>query len=120
MSDIRAEKEAKRLKNLLNRADIATEKKDALNDLINNIAWLKIRLDDTREEIQNASVIEQYDNGGGQTGTHLNPAYKGYLELWRGYMLGLSSFMGYLPEDAQGELNADATVLEKVKRMRVK
>ena len=69
--------------------------------------------------MQNASVVCEYDNGGGQTGTRENPIFKAYINLWRAYMVGLEKYTSYLPADLKDEAAGDGfSVLEEVKQMK--
>ena len=111
--------EHKRLKALLDRAEVPQQQQDVLAPVIDNMAWQRIKLDETREEMQDASVVCEYDNGGGQTGTRENPIFKGYVNLWRAYMAGLEKFTYYLPKELQEEAAAESfSVLEQVKNMK--
>lgn len=115
----RINKEHRRLEALLDKANIPQQQRDVLEPVIDNMAWQRIKLDETREEMQHASVVCEYDNGGGQTGTRENPIFKAYINLWRAYMVGLEKFTSYLPKDLQEEAIGDGlTVLEKVKQMK--
>ena len=112
-------KEHKRLEDLLDRADVPKQQRDVLVPVIDNMAWQRIKLDDTRQEMQNASVVCEYDNGGGQTGTRENPIFKAYINLWRAYMVGLEKYTSYLPADLKDEAAGDGfSVLEEVKQMK--
>lgn len=72
----------------------------ALEPIIENVAWMKIKLDDAREKIASSSVVIPYDNGGGQSGIRENPLYKGYEALWKSYITGLDRILGALPKEA--------------------
>ena len=113
------ETEYKRLQDLLDRADVPQQKRDVLAPVIDNMAWQRVKLDEAREEMQDASVVCEYNNGGGQTGTRENPIFKGYVSLWRAYMIGLEKFSACLPKDLQEEAAGDSiSVLEQVKRLK--
>ena len=113
------ETEYKRLLDLLDRADVPQQKRDVLAPVIDNMAWQRVKLDEAREEMQDASVVCEYNNGGGQTGTRENPIFKAYINLWRAYMVGLEKFTSYLPKDLQEEAAGDSlSVLDQVKKMK--
>lgn len=113
------ETEYKRLQDLLDRADVPQQKRDVLAPVIDNMAWQRVKLDEAREEMQDASIVCEYNNGGGQTGTRENPIFKGYVSLWRAYMIGLEKFSACLPKDLQEEAAGDSiSVLEQVKRLK--
>lgn len=94
-----AKEEEQRLKSLLFSCGIADKKIDMLGSVIENTAWMKAKLDDTREQIRNTSVAIPYDNGGGQTGIRENPLFKGYSALWKSYMSGMNTILSLLPRD---------------------
>lgn len=119
MDDNRVLQEHKRLEDLLERADVPHRQRDVLAPVIDNMAWQRIKLDETREEMKEASVVCAYDNGGGQTGTRENPIFKAYINLWRAYMVGLEKYTSYLPKELQEEAAGDCiSVLEQVKQMK--
>ena len=65
--------------------------------------------------------LSKTENGGNppQTGIRENPVFKGYINLWRAYMVGLEKYTSYLPKDLQGEATGDGlTTLDQVKQMR--
>ncbi len=61
-----ASKEKERLMPLLFDCNIPEKRIGALEPVIENTAWMKAKLDDTREQIKNTSVAIPYDNGGGR------------------------------------------------------
>ena len=112
-------REHKRLEALLDRAGVPEQQRAVLAPVVDNMAWQRVKLDEAREEMQEASVVCEYDNGGGQTGTRENPIFKAYINLWRAYMVGLEKFSYYLPKDLQEEAAGDSlSVLEQVKNMK--
>ena len=90
-----------------------------LDSVIDNTAWMKAKLDDTREQIRNTSVAIPYDNGGGQTGIRENPLFKGYSGLWKSYMSGMNTIMASLPremvEQEAEKIEQPKTVLQLVR-----
>ena len=115
----RASVEAKRLNDLLFSCNISEARIDALEAVIENTAWMKAKLDETRETIKNTAVAIPYDNGGGQTGIRENPLYKGYSALWKSYMAGMNVILGTLPketvEDEADKIETPKTVLQLVR-----
>lgn len=121
MDETRVMKEHKRLEALLSKADVPKQKRDVLAPVIDNLAWQRIKLDETRELMQNTAVVIPYNNGGGQEGLRENPIFKAYINLFRAYMVGLEKFSEYLPEDLQGEAGGDGmSVLAQVMEMKKK
>lgn len=119
MDNIRVIQEHERLDALLDKANVPQQNRAVLAPVIDNMAWQRIKLDETRMEMQNASVVCDYDNGGGQTGVRENPIFKGYVNLWRAYMVGLEKYTSYLPKELQDEAPGDMiNVLDQVRQMK--
>lgn len=114
-----AQEEKQRLKTLLFDCGISEKKINMLDSVIDNTAWMKAKLDDTREQIRNTSVAIPYDNGGGQTGIRENPLFKGYSGLWKSYMSGMNTIMASLPremvEKEAEKIEQPKTVLQLVR-----
>ena len=112
--------EIERLTTLLEEYGISDKRIKALSTIIENTAWMKNKLDNTREAIKSSSVVIPYDNGGGQKGLRENPLFKGYESLWRSYMAGMSKILESLPpeiiEQAEAEVEKPATMLELVRK----
>ena len=119
MDKKKVNKEHKRLEALLDRADVPQQQRDVLAPVIDNMAWQRVKLDEAREQMQDASIVCHYENGGGQSGERENPIFKAYRNLWRAYMVGLEKFSSYLPKELQDEAAGDSlSVLEQVKQMK--
>lgn len=95
----RAEEEIQRLEGILDTAGVSDHKKKVLKPIIENTAWMKAKLDDTRTLIQKTDVVVPYDNGGGQKGLRENPAFKGYEKLFSSYINGMNRIIDALPQD---------------------
>ena len=94
-------------------------KRRALEAVIDNLAWMRVKMDDTREAIQDEPVAIEYDNGGGQTGIRENPAYKGYEALWRSYVAGIGKIIDAVPDISADIVDTERnpkTVLEMVRK----
>ena len=121
MDSAKVEAEKERLETILKRADVPQQQRDMLAPVINAISWQRVKLEETQDLMKDADVVCRYNNGGGQKGWRQNPIFKGYLELWRGYMLGLEKYSSYLPKDLQQEVAADnVSILEQVREMKKK
>lgn len=119
MDNRKVTKERKRLEELLDRAEVPQQQRDLLTPVVDNMAWQRVKLDEARKEMQDASIVCEYDNGGGQTGTRENPIFKAYINLWRAYMVGLEKFSSYLPKELQAEVVGESvSVLDQVRQMR--
>lgn len=114
-----AREEINRIKEILTESGVKQKKIDALESVIENVAWMRFKLTDTREKIKESSVVIPYDNGGGQTGLRENPLYKGYESLWKSYMAGMGRILDCLPQEKviqeEEKVEKPATVLELVR-----
>lgn len=128
MNDIeikaRAEEEQERITAILVDVGISERRMKLLEPVILNTAWMKAKLDDTRESIKHSQVAIPYDNGGGQKGLRENPLYKGYEALWKSYMQGMNRILDCLPQEACEikaiELEKPKTMLELVRNRHAK
>ena len=114
-----AKDEKQRLTALLFDCGVRKARVDALDAVVTNTAWMKAKLDETRDMIKNTQVAIPYDNGGGQSGIRENPLFKGYESLWKSYMAGMNVITAAMPP-AEVEREADKietpkTVLQLVK-----
>lgn len=113
--------EVKRLMQILEDAEVSENRREALKPIVENVAWMKEKLDDAREKIAESSVAIPYDNGGGQTGIRENPLYKGYESLWKSYMAGMERILSALPDEEikKEELEKPKTMLELVREKHI-
>lgn len=119
MDDKAIKKEYNRLMKILHKAEVPEQKIAVLLPVVENMAWQRLKLDETREEMKSASVTCAYDNGGGQTGVRENPIFKGYVNLYRAYILGVEKFTSYLPKEFQDEIaNDNVGILDQLKKMK--
>ena len=120
----RAEEEQNRIINLLSEIGISERRRKMMEPIILNTAWMKAKLDDTRESIKRSQVVIPYDNGGGQKGLRENPLFRGYESLWKSYMQGMSKILDCLPQEAceikAVELEKPKTMLELVRNRHAK
>ena len=114
-----AAEEKQRLTSLLFSCNVKQERIDVLDAVIENVAWMKAKLDEAREAVGKTSVAIPYDNGGGQTGIRENPVFKGYYSLWKSYMSGMNIIMAALPQDVvekeAEKIDTPKTVLQLVR-----
>lgn len=116
----RVDKEKRRLTRMLRKGNTDPELVKALRPIIDNTAWMHVKLEDARAAIRNTQVAIPYDNGGGQKGIRENPAFHGYESLWKSYMLGMGRLLDSIPpksaEDEKKKLadEAPGTVLDLV------
>ena len=94
-----ANNEIARLKEILTKAGVSGLRREVLDSIIENVAWMKVKLIEARETIKTSTVVIPYDNGGGQSGLRENPLFKGYESLWKSYMTGMSRIIDALPPE---------------------
>lgn len=108
----------------LKRSKIPDTQLKILEPVIMNTAWMRIRLDAARREMEDAKIVVEYDNGGGQRGLRENPIFKAYEALWKSFMLGMGRILDAIPEEKQEELAGKMdevrpqTVLDKIREKR--
>ena len=113
-----ARDENERIVDLLIQNNIDEHRIKMLSSVIENVSWMKVKLDKTREAIKTSSVVIPYDNGGGQKGIRENPLFKGYESLWKSYISGMEKILAVLPSEAQAikeEVEKPKTMLELVR-----
>lgn len=114
----RADEEKKRIIGILVEAGISKRRMDMLAPVIENVSWMRAKLDDSRDLIKNSNIVMPYDNGGGQRGIRENPAFKGYESLWKAYMQGMNRILDTLPPEeiqAAVEETRPQTVLDTMR-----
>lgn len=101
----RADEEKNRIVGILTEAGISERRMQMLGPVIDNVSWMKAKLDDSRTLIKNSNIVVPYDNGGGQKGIRENPAFRGYESLWKSYMQGMNRILDTLPEEEAKSLD---------------
>lgn len=91
-------KEKNMLKRELKHADISKHKMKVLESVIENVAFMKAKLDEQRKIVEGEEAVVEYDNGGGQKGIRENPFFKSYEALWTAYMKGMDRIMNSIPD----------------------
>ena len=95
----RADEEHNRIVGILEGAGISERRMQTLAPIIENVSWMRAKLDDSRQLIKHSNIVVPYDNGGGQKGIRENPAFKGYEALWKAYMQGMNRILDTLPPE---------------------
>ena len=117
----RAIEEKNRITAILNDAGISERRMQTLAPIIENVSWMRAKLDDSRDLIKNSNIVVPYDNGGGQKGIRENPAFKGYESLWKAYMQGMNRILDTLPPEAiEPAIDDDAKPKTVLDTMRAK
>lgn len=99
----RAVRAQNKLKKLLRTNNISDESVKILLPIIQNVAWMQVKLEDIQEEACEEDIIVAYNNGGGQSGYRENPIFKSYENLWKSYMLGMNKILEWVPEETANE-----------------
>ena len=89
----RKNKERNRIKSLMKEAGAEEWKIKLCEQVIENTAWMSVKLEDTIAVIKNSEIAISYNNGGGQAGIRQNPLFLGYESLWKAYMTGMNQIM---------------------------
>lgn len=110
-------KEKRKITQELKRAKISAYKLKVYEPVIENVATMKVKLDELKGQIVYEDILIEYDNGGGQKGIRENPIFKRYESLFKTFMLGMGKILDAIPDEDESQLKAvkDAepeTVLE--------
>lgn len=92
-------KEKNKLKKLLKDTNISDNKRKAFEPIIENVALMRVKLDELREAVAREPFMVEYDNGGGQKGIRENPIFKRYESFFKTYMLGMGRIIDTLPDE---------------------
>ena len=95
------EQEKTRLRSLLDGAGLTDKRRAALEAIIDNLAFQRVKLEQTVSRIADEDLSIPFDNGGGQTGVRENPAYRSYVSLWKSYLSGIEKLISALPVEDQ-------------------
>ena len=101
-------KEQRKISREIKKAQISEHKMKVIEPVVLNAAFMKVKLDEAREQIKHETITVEYDNGGGQKGIRENPVFKAYEALWKSYMLGMDKILGIIPEEQRQELEEQA------------
>lgn len=66
-------------------AQVPEHERDHVRELAEDALFMRAKLAETRRGIAKQQVVIPYDNGGGQMGIRLNPAFTGYESLLKSY-----------------------------------
>ena len=79
-------------------------------ELARNVLWMERKLEEARDDIADAPLAVEYDNGGGQRGTRKNPEIDAYNALMSNYVRALKQLCEMLGaqevEDGDDDLDA--------------
>ena len=92
----RMDSELRRLREITKDA-IPEERRKAVMPLLANLAFLKVKLDDSRNYLLYESIFTDYDNGGGQTGLREHPGFAAYNKLFTTFSRGVKQLTDMMP-----------------------
>ena len=101
-------KEQRKISREIKKANISEHKMKVIDPVITNVAFMKVKLDEVRDQVKHETITVEYDNGGGQKGIRENPIFKAYEALWKSYMLGMDKILSVIPEEQKRELAEEA------------
>ena len=103
-----ARKEKNKIKKQLREAKISPHKMKIIEPTIDNVALMKAKLDELREQLITEKAVVDYDNGGGQKGVRENPVFKRYESFFKTYSLGMGFIFDILKDeegDSEGKID---------------
>ena len=103
IKDESIEKEYKKLKKLFE--NIAENKRQLVDSLIQNCAFMKVMLDRLQTEILTGGATDTYQNGAAQSGTKASASLQAYNSLLKNYVTCVNKLNSMLPES--GRLSQD-------------
>ena len=92
----RMDSELRRLREITKDA-IPEERRKAVMPLLANLAFLKVKLDDARNDLLYESIFTEYDNGGGQTGLREHPGFAASNKLFTTFSRGVKQLTDMMP-----------------------
>ena len=102
----RVDSELRKLSEITKGA-IPDEKRKAVMPLLANLAFLKVKLDDARNDLLYEDIFTEYDNGGGQSGLREHPGFSAYNKLFTTFSRGVKQLTDMMPN---GTAAADALI----------
>lgn len=82
-------------------------------ELAEQLFFMRGKLEELREELKDAPLVTEYDNGGQQRGTHINPAFKAHKDLLLTYTKTLSALEAIIGKKDPGNREDTLTALRK-------
>lgn len=77
--------------------NISEDKSTLCESLIQNAAYMAVKLRELQQLIDQKGMIETYDNGGGQTGTKISSAVQIYQKMLPSYNSVIKTLASILP-----------------------
>ena len=95
-------KEQRKISREIKKANISEHKMKVIDPVITNVAFMKVKLDEARDQVKHETITVEYDNGGGQKGIRENPVFKRYEAFFKTYMLAMGRIIDALPDENKG------------------
>ena len=86
-------------------------------ELAEQLFFMRGKLEELREELKDAPLVTEYDNGGQQRGTRINPAFKAHKDLLLTYTKTLSALEAIIGKNDPGA--RDDVIAEMRKRFTI-
>lgn len=109
----RIKREYKKVSRLIERCP--EDLRDGLSGIAQHLAFIKVKLDEGKDECADEKLTAIYDNGGGQIGTRENPALKAYANLLKTYISGMKELISAVPQESAAEDHKEQTMLELIR-----
>ena len=87
--------------------------KPEARELAEQLFFMREKLEELREELKDAPLITEYDNGGQQRGTHINPAFKAHKDLLLTYTKTLKALEAIIGDKDPGDHEDTIEALRK-------
>ena len=82
-------------------------------ELAEQLFFMRGKLEELREELKDAPLVTEYDNGGQQRGTHINPAFKAHKDLILTYTKTLNTLGAIIGKKDPGNQEDTLAALRK-------
>lgn len=79
-------------------AEISTDRKAVCENLIQNVAFMSVELNDLQEQIHEHGMVEEYQNGENQSGCKPSAAAQVYNSTLKSYNTSIKLLLAELPE----------------------
>lgn len=78
-------------------ADVDEKKRKAAKPLVQNAAFMYVKLNQLMNELMGSSPVIPYDNGGGQSGLREHPGFSAYNKLFGSFSKCVKQLIDLLP-----------------------
>lgn len=118
------EEKKKRIKKERNRVEKLIKgyenvEKDTINMLdltLNNLAYLRVKIEDLGEHVLVHGVTEEYKNGANQWGKKMSSEYEAYVQAVKLYQSSMKQMRDFLPKDTAKDVESELAKFIKERR----